>query len=534
VSSSLSAQAVEDFRILLGQRLGFRFDDTKLAELSELLRERMRATHARQAGDYFDLLTVSAQELQAVAGRVTVPETYFFRVPEQFRAFVEVVLPERSRAGSGGLRFLSAGCASGEEPYSMAMLAREHLDLRTTRVSLRGVDINAAVIAKARQGRYSEWSLRETPINFRKRYFRAAGRWFHLDETIRGMVTFEQGNLLDANAGFWQREAYDAIFFRNVLMYFTPQAAEAVVANLASSLAPEGYLFLGPAENLRGLSQDFHLCHTHDVFYYQRRDEKAKSRSLPPARIRRSFPVPQEVMEISAGIAPQEWQQQIHSASQRIAELANPSANSRPRASRAALWAYETREPQTSRHSRAVQMGMALELLKQERYAEALAAIGDLAETMPDDSDVQLLRAVLLLNASDVAGAEASCRELLRRDELNAGAHYVRSMCLEYEGKRSLAIEEIVTAVYLDPSFAMARLQLGFLLRRTGDWEGARRELSQAGLLLAREDSSRILLFGGGFSREALVQLCQAELQAVTAMRGQMGPNAVPEAGGRL
>jgi len=150
--------------------------------------------------------------------------------------------------------------------------------------------------------------------------------------------------------------------------------------------------------------------------------------------------------------------------------------------------------------------------LKQERYAEALHAM-DSTESVASDDDSQLLRAVLLLNAGDAAGAEKTCRDLLSRDDLNAGAHYVMALCHEHSGDRRAAIEEDETAVYLDPSFAIARLHWGLLAKKAGDLEIARRELSQASLLLGREDSSRILLFGGGFSREALVQLSRAELR---------------------
>jgi chemotaxis protein methyltransferase CheR len=102
---------------------------------------------------------------------------------------------------------------------------------------------------------------------------------------------------------------------------------------------------------------------------------------------------------------------------------------------------------------------------------------------------------------------------LLLIDELNAGAHYVLALCREHSGNRERACEHDRVAAYLDPAFAMPRLHLGLLARRAGDRDGARRELAQASILLKREDASRLLLFGGGFNREALFVLCETALR---------------------
>jgi chemotaxis protein methyltransferase CheR len=104
---------------------------------------------------------------------------------------------------------------------------------------------------------------------------------------------------------------------------------------------------------------------------------------------------------------------------------------------------------------------------------------------------------------------------LLTVDELNAGAHYLMALCQEHAGDRAAAEEHDRAAVYLDPFFAMPHLHLGLLAKRSNDTEAAQRELSHALTLLAREDASRILLFGGGFTREALTAFCRAELRAV-------------------
>src|SRR5690606_15036722 len=136
-------------------------------------------------------------EWRALGQKLTVPETYFFRHNEQFRAFSDVVLPARLRAQATRLqlKILSAGCASGEEAYTLAILLRETPDAASWQIDISGVDINSAVIDKAKRARYSTWALRETSAAMQRRWFRPMGRDNLLDESIRNAVRFEQRNL---------------------------------------------------------------------------------------------------------------------------------------------------------------------------------------------------------------------------------------------------------------------------------------------------------------------------------------------------
>jgi chemotaxis protein methyltransferase CheR len=154
-----------------------------------------------------------------------------------------------------------------------------------------------------------------------------------------------------------------------------------------------------------------------------------------------------------------------------------------------------------------------LHLLREERFAEALDCVRSKPRDANQDPDLLLLEATLLAHRGDVAAAEAVCRRLLAVDELNAGAHYVLGLCREHSGHQAGAAEHYRVSAYLDAEFAMPRLHLGLLARRKGDRGVARRELNAALALLKRENASRLLLFGGGFSREALVALCVSALK---------------------
>jgi chemotaxis protein methyltransferase CheR len=506
---------LEQFRSIVARRLGLQYEDGKLDYLAEVARQRMELVGSARFESYLARLLSSpngSDEFRALAQQLTVNETFFFRNADNFRAFAGLVLPERIRAKSREkrLRILSAGCASGEEPYSLAVLVREALpDLGSWDVKIIGIDVNPASLAKATQARYSAWSLRATSEDAKRRYFRADGPDFVLAPAIQKMVTFEERNLVDEDPWFWQSLACDVVFCRNVLMYFTPDKARDVVRRISQSLLPGGFFFLGHAETLRGLTQEFHLCHTHDTFYYRRRDASeavvatATWVGPPMEQAEDSLPA---LVESTAS-----WVDVIQRAAERIATLADGRARSpdqdAPRTTPAGQ-AAATAAPRTW------DLGLVLEAVRQERFSDALELICSLPPDSHKNPDALLLRAALLTNNGRLNESEEVCRRLLALDELNAGAHYLMALCREHASDSTGAIEHGQTAIYLDAGFAMPHLHLGIMARRSGDATTAQRELGQALILLAREDASRLLLFGGGFSRNTLLQLCRTELRA--------------------
>ena len=496
MSATLDIDEVDRFRGSVQRWLGLEFDDSKRNFLLEVLGRRVQA-NGRNAGAYLAALEAAEgprDELRTLAQELTVTETSFFRNADQIRALNEVALPDRmaARADTRQLNILSAACSSGEEAYTLAACANDAPGIAGWNISIRAIDINTAMLGKAKAARYSEWSLRATSASLKRRLFRADGHDFILDESIRKMVKFEERNLTVEDEGFWSPGRFDIVFCRNVIMYFTPEVARAVLARIARSLAPGGYLFLGHAESLRGMSTAFHLRHTHDTFYYQRRDgaDETPAMELRPALAAAST---------DSAIDPDEsWIDTIRNASQRIRVLTAAPKPARGRTARPAAPPPDVRT--------------ALDLLGREEYAEAQKVLDALPLDRANDPEVLLLSAVLQTHGGNLIAAEAVCEELLRHDEMNAGAHYLTALCRESAGDFARAADHDQIAAYLDPSFAMPRLHLGLLARRAGDRVGAVRELRQALLLLQREDSARLLVFGGGFGRSQLMTLCRAEL----------------------
>jgi len=500
-----STQDVEKFRTLIHTRLGLQFEDAKLNFLGEVIQLRMDETGLSSA-DYLRALEFDASdtELAPLAKELTVPETYFFRNADQFRAFREVVLPARmkAQAATRRLNILSAGCASGEEAYSLAMtLLGAGLDPSWS-FAVRAIDINPTALKKARRGRYSSWAFRETPQDQQQRWFKQEGRDLIVADRVREYVTFQECNLASENADVWRPGTYDVIFCRNVLMYFSPAQAAKVIARISRALAPQGYFFLGHAETLRGLSDDFHLHHTHGAFYYERKDGDGHTapRALPAAAS--SAPTGTWSQPDSSD---DDWYHSINRASERVYALSTEGA--KPDTTRLAPKPAPKLQPSTP------DMAPVFALLHGDRFSDALAYVRDMPKGSNDDPDVLLVEAMLLAHNRKTSEAEAVCQRLLQIDEFNASAHHVLALCREAAGDMEAAMEHDRIAAYLDPTFAMPHLHMGLLGRRAGNRDVARRELAHALTLLKHEDGARLMLFGGGFNRQSMIELCATALR---------------------
>ena len=446
------------FATIVEHRLGLTFGPTDQTRLAQVLQQRTTAGQAPTVSVYLDGLERSGEELSALAGVLTVGETYFLRQAEQFTVLTRTVLPDRlarpDRPAGVGPRLLSAGCASGEEPYSLAITLR---DAGYPTAQIIGLDVNPQALAKARSGRYTSWSMRAVPPAVQRRWFDQEDRHYLVKPSLRESVEFRQQNLAAADPAFW-RPRFDAIFCRNVLMYFAPNVMAQVVQRLADALLPGGYLFMGSAETLRGVCDDFELCETDGCFYYRLSDS----------------PRPAAVRVVPRGLPAR-----------------RPSGPDRE------------------------SFGQALELLRAERFAAALGVIELIdVPTVPPrtlwDTEVMLVRAMLLAHAGDLSGAGRDAHRLLGRGgAVAADAHGVLATCREADSDERGALLHWSAAVEADPGFALGHLHLGRLTRFNGDQVASNRCYDRAAQLLSSESERRVLLFGGGFDREALLSVCR-------------------------
>ena len=454
------------FRSLLAGRMGWTFADSDVPHLMRVLDRRADDSGLARAAYLARFESLDGQgwedETTSLTEHLTITETYFFRHGEQFRALTDV-LPKRiaARAQQRTLRLLSVGCSSGEEAYTLAVVARQAQPDPSWVISVLGVDANPAVLRRAAAAHYSAWSLRETPDAVRSTYFHKHDGSYEVAGEIRRLVRWQRHNVADDDPQLFQSGRYDVIFCRNLLMYLAPETHAALIRRMTGALAPGGYLFLGHTDSLGSRPEGLETQHTHSTFYYRR--PEVPGIAAPTSRL--SVPdvhVP-EIPVVPPPVAGGDQER-------------------------------------------------TLRLIHEERFAEALAAIDG---SGPRDG---LMRGVVLAQSGRVPDAEAEARRLVDADGLDADAHHLLAMCTEATAGPEAA-QQYRLAAYLDPAFAMPRLRLGLLTRRRGDHRAAAAELDRAMHLLRDERDERIVLFGGGFSRIALTQLCRAELDACGARR---------------
>jgi chemotaxis methyl-accepting protein methylase len=233
---------------------GFRCASYKDKCLRRRIAVRMRARGASTAYEYAGVLDTDPGEYERLLRSLTVNVTKFFRNPETYAAIEKQVIPELWNSGKNELRIWSAGCASGEEPYSVAILldkyAREtRSEKRLQQVDLLATDIDAEVLGEAERCFYAESSLAETPLALRDHYFpQVAGLRTMLPE-VKRLVRFESDDLLAFKPPL---SDVNLLLCRNVIIYFEREAQDRLFAEFHRVLAPGGYMVLGKVETLLG------------------------------------------------------------------------------------------------------------------------------------------------------------------------------------------------------------------------------------------------------------------------------------------
>ena len=236
-----------EFEELLKRTIGLDTASVGSTVIARAVQTRMSACDLADPQAYRDYVEASPTELQELIEAVVIPETWFFRDRQAFVAMAQIAREEWLASHSqGAMRLLSLPCASGEEPYSMAMALLD-VDFPPERICIDAVDISASLLARARRARYQKNSFRGTELGFRDRYFEPTAHGYHLDGSVRGLVRFRQGNLLDADP-LPGLQVYDVVFCRNVLIYFDAATQARVIDLLARLLAADGLLFVGPPE----------------------------------------------------------------------------------------------------------------------------------------------------------------------------------------------------------------------------------------------------------------------------------------------
>jgi chemotaxis protein methyltransferase CheR len=273
--------SAEEFRLLreiFQEHFGLCFREDLQYMLERRLAPRLEVHGLPGFAEYQRLLRHGAgrkQELDTAVELLTTNETYFYREPQQLRAFAEEILPQlaRDRARQRRLRVWSAGCSTGEEPYTIAILLLRAGLFAGWDVEVLGTDLSRRALEAARRGVYGTSAFRSPESEQLRPWFEAReGRWA-VREEVRGLVRLAHLNLLDG-PGTDAVGAFDVVFCRNVLIYFDLPARRRVLAAFRRRLRPGGHLLLGHSESLLQITADFELVHLrHDLVYRKPAEE---------------------------------------------------------------------------------------------------------------------------------------------------------------------------------------------------------------------------------------------------------------------
>ena len=440
-------------------------------------------------------LSPTRQQIEILAGYLTVGETYFFRERTALEVLERDLLPALMSARQKTerrLRFWSAGCSTGEEPYSLAILLDRMVpDLAAWNVTILATDINPAALRKAEEGVYSAWSFRDSPPWLKERYFERIDRRHHvLRRDIRERVTFAYLNLSEDRYPALQNStnAMDFIFCRNVLMYLAPQQITAVTERFRRALLEGGFLIVSPVETALLAEAPFTAVRYRGWTFHTR-----GPRALAPAE------APAADAVRAAGRPP---------APSPSAAPRNRASAKRPRPAPA-----EARPAEVPKRALAEE---AAELYRsgayreaEERLRRAVAAEGKTHETV-------VLLARVLANRGKLEEALRWCEEAVAADKLDPGLHYLHATILEEEQRVDEAKASLVKALYLDGDFVLAHFALAALSLRAGKKAEARKHLKNVGEALSGHSPDDVLAESEGITAARMTEI-------VTAIRTQEG-----------
>jgi chemotaxis protein methyltransferase CheR len=422
--------------------------------------------------------------LAALIEALTIGETHFFRNQPQFQALTETILPGliAARRAERRLRIWSAGCATGEEPYSLAMALEDLLpDLDQWQVLILATDINRQSLAKAQRGVYSQWSFRGVTTEQREKFFTPQGRDFVIAPRIRQRVTFAYLNLVEDvyPTLLTNTTALDLILFRNVLIYFSEATTQRIVPRLHAALAEGGWLVVGHADNLPGAFARFTVHNFPGTVVYQKLAEPPAPLQPAPAKLVAPAPLP------LANLKP---------AAPRVAPRPQP-APSTPATAATPTVTYE----------------QAVALAERGQVEGALTALAALAAAQPREARPCYLAAKLEANRQNLAAAEAHIATALERAPLWAQAHYLRGLILQAGGQLPEAAEAMRRSVYADPEFVLGHFALAGLLAQQGQGARAEKSLANVTRLLAGRPRGDLIPEGDGLTVGRLLDLAAVQ-----------------------
>jgi len=462
---------------LIERRTGIRVGESRREVLGYALKECAESAKCAGLDQLFACLRDAQTDSEVwndLIKKVTIGETYFFRDSDYMEALYRNILPDliARHQTDRTLRLWSAGCATGEEPYSLAILLRQILsDIGQWKILILATDINRQVLKHAAAGRYRAWSFRESDPVIRSVYFTSNGDTFTLDPAVREMVAFAYHNLAENNypSPTNQTSNLDLILCRNVTIYLPMSLIHDIANRFYQCLSNGGWLMVGPSESHLDLYKQFQMLNFHSATAYQKASDAPISPSLRittpplhsilPAKIPQ--PAPTDKLFMTSSHSPR--------ADIRVVEPPEREA-SKKKSEVDPERRFPTLSAKTELGAEWVDLCHQGEaFMKQHRYDEARQCFLACLAKEPGSITALYRMACLEANAGQLNEARKWGEKALDHDPFRTEVHYTLALVHEVQGELQEAINRLKKVIYLDPNFILAHFGLFHLYERKGN-----------------------------------------------------------------
>ncbi|NQU95186.1 MAG: hypothetical protein HQ549_03010 [Candidatus Omnitrophica bacterium] len=486
------------FKTFVANRGGLYFKDHDLKNLESAISARMKSRGMHSFPGYYAYLTTAEEkedEFRELLNLLTINHTYFFRNEPQFKALREKVLPnviekKRQEASASGeekpaLRIWSAGCATGQEPYSIAMIVRDLIeDIDDWDVQILATDASENALQNARKGTYSQNSVKHVDETRLARYFTKEGNTerdtkYRIQENIRRMINFAFFNLMEESFP----TGFDIIFCRNVVIYFEFETTVKVMNKLYSGLLDGGYMFIGYSETLQFMQDRLQMISWEDAIYYH----KAKGKAPVYTEFAEPLPAKEEI--------------DLDKVLEEISK-AEATAN---------LEAETKKAPPTQKiENMLIQIIKAMHL---KQYDKALSLIEEASSVDDKVVDPHYLAAEIFINQGKRGEAKTRLSTALKLDSLFAPAHYLYGCIYVEESDLDNAKKSLKKALFIDKNFLLAHFYLAQVFKTEGRTKDAIREYRNSLKLLSGAAPGDIIAYSGGFNAATFMSVCRDNLE---------------------
>ena len=517
----LSADHYQRFQTLILNRTGMLFGQRRQHALARGVTGQAQTAADGDVDRYYNMLELTQTDTPLwddLIQELTIGETYFFRDGSQIRALEQHILPRIIAAHQHDrrIRIWSAGCASGEEPYTLAMLLSELIvDLDKWHITILASDIDKAVLEKARRACYRSWSFRQTDDIYKTRYFRKQADVYQLVPWIQKQVHFFYLNLNETvyPSLATNTNALDLILCRNVAIYYSEAVIGRVAERFHRCLVSGGWLMMGASETSIPVFHQYDTCNFLGATVFQKCDGPVSSSvgfdmNLVEAYGHREPAFPSQTINMPD----QESTMTLQSSGSAPHQLPDMAINPFPETLGDVHPAETVSGKSMETHHDVDAFGKGMQLIKEKRYEAAIDCFQACIASNPGDGAAfyQLARVYANLGKMDVAAP--FCQQAIDINPLNPEAHYTLALIHQETGDISSAVSQLKRAVFIDNRFALAYFTLALFCQQEGQMEKARRYRQQAMQLALALDPEAILFGSDDLTARTLLTMLKTML----------------------